>query len=300
MQANPRIVHHKTDKIDTGEHLEVTTLQGLGRYLKGLRENMGVTQTSLSVRTGAMFGRKISRSRISEIENAKRDRVSERELRMYMVGLKCAPHHIDRAVKVLRQCAVTAPRESTTSLVPVDSATPDPYLAGLAGAKDDPTAADHEDERDERWAQLSPRRWQRQNMALVGATALVVVALMGLGAELLPRGGSADPPTSRGSSGPLLLLPSAPLLLEDTMDLIQNATAPGPALVEVDKWPAPTSEIQNRPAGEAAGRDTTEHLIGSCCIRAGQAQEAGVVVFPRIKTDWHSYATGVTGGYLRQ
>lgn len=300
VQANPRLVHHETNKTDADGHFGVTTLQGLGKYLQGLRESVRVTQTSLSVKTGAMAGRKISRSRISEIENAKRDRVSERELRVYMAGLRCAPHHIDRMIKVLRQCTVTAPKESTVSPVPADSATPDPYLAGLAGAKDDliPGKEKSEDERDERWAQLSRRRWQYHNMALVGATALVVVALMGLGAEFFPRQESAGPSTSRGSSDPLLLLPSAPLLVEDTTDLIQNATAPVPALVQVDKRPTQTSEIQNRPAGEAAGRDTTEHLIGSCCVHPGQAQEADVGVLPSIKTDWHGYATGTRGGSI--
>lgn len=310
VQTNPRLVHHERNKTDTERHFEVTTLQGLGRYLQNLRESMRVTQTSLSTRTGARAGRKISRSRISEIENAKRDRVSERELRVYMVGLKCAPHHIDRMVTVLRQCTVTPPGESSAGPVPVGSATPDPHLAGLAGVKDDlipreekseddPTTADHEDGRDERWAQPSRRRWQRHNMTLVGATALVVVALMGLGAELFPRRESADPPTSPGSPAALLVPPNAPFIVEDTKDLIQDATSPDPALVQVGERSIQTSEIHNRPApGEAAGRDTTEHPIGYCCVHAEQDQIAGVDVLPRIKADWHSHATGASGGWL--
>ncbi len=302
VQMSPRLVHQETNKTDIEIHFEVSTLQGLGRYLQNLRESMRVTQMSLSTKTGAMAGRKISRSRISEIENAKRDRVSERELCVYMVGLKCAPHHIDRMVKVLRQCTVTPPRESTACPVPAGSATPDPQddlIPRKERSEDDPTAAHHENERDERWAQSSRRRWQRHNIALVAATALVVVALMGLGAELFPRRDSADPPTSPGSPAALLAPSDAPFIIDDTTDFIQNATSQDPALVQVDKRPTQTSEVRNRPApGETTGRDTTERPAGYCCARAEQDQTVGVAGLPRIETDWHSYATGVRGGWL--
>jgi transcriptional regulator with XRE-family HTH domain len=102
-----------TKEPDTGGRLAaVTTLEDLGRYLHELRDKAKVTQESLSTKAGALTGHKLSRSRISEIENSKRDPVTEQELRGYMRGLKCAPRHIDQAVTVLRQC--TAPDGDST------------------------------------------------------------------------------------------------------------------------------------------------------------------------------------------
>ncbi|MGH7870516.1 MAG: helix-turn-helix domain-containing protein, partial [Candidatus Dormibacteraceae bacterium] len=136
---NARLVRQGTGETYAEGSFEITTLQDLGSYLQNLRETRRVTQVSLSTRTGALAGRSISRSRISEIENAKRDPVSERELRMYMGGLKCAPHHIDRMVKVLRQCAVTPPKEPPANPVPTHSAISDPDPDRLSSVDDDLT-----------------------------------------------------------------------------------------------------------------------------------------------------------------
>ena len=95
---------HTKEPPTGGRLAAVTTLEDLGRYLHELRDSRGVTQESLSTKAGALIGRKVVRSRISAIENAKREPITEQELRGYMCGLKCAPRHIDQAVAVLRQC----------------------------------------------------------------------------------------------------------------------------------------------------------------------------------------------------
>jgi transcriptional regulator with XRE-family HTH domain len=325
VQTNARRVHLETDKSDAAKDFYGTTLQDIGTYLQNLRENMRVTQASLSTKTGAMAGHKISRSRISEIENAKRDRVSERELRVYMIGLKCTPHHINRMVKVLRECTVTPPREYSADPVLTSSATPDPYPAGLAGAEDDlilrkeksdddPPTTGHEEKGHERWSQEdtpinlfdgsqpppSRRRWQRRRIALAAATALTVGALTGLGAELFPRRESADPPTTLGSPTALLVQsPNSPRILDDTSGFIKNTTFPDPALVRVNQRSAQTSKIQDRPGlGDTASSDTTKHLVGHCCVHEAQDHAVGVAALPRVvEPDWHSYTTGARGGW---
>jgi hypothetical protein len=101
-------------RADTGSGLEaITTLEGLGGYLQELRDTRRVTQEGLSTTIGAITGRKIVRSRISEIENATRDPITEQELRAYMRGLKCPHRHIDQAVKVLTQCTATTPAKGS-------------------------------------------------------------------------------------------------------------------------------------------------------------------------------------------
>jgi hypothetical protein len=321
-RANTRLVHHETDKLGEESDFGAATLQGLAKYLRNLRENRRVTQASLSTKTGAMTGRKISRSRISEIENAKRDPISERELRTYMVGLKCAPHHIDGLVKALRQSMVISSRETPADPVP-SSAMPDPHPTGLGGAeddltlrkeksKDDLTAAGHEEGGRERWpqedrsvhlvdasqAQPSRRRWQRHRIAFATATALVVVALIGFGAEFLLRRESAELPTSPGSPGALLVPHnSPPLILEGTTpDFIKDGSPLYPAPVRVNKRTAQISKTQDRlDPRDTATRDTTEHLVGYCCVPKGNDQAVDAAVFPGIKPDWRGYPGGATG-----
>jgi hypothetical protein len=318
-QSKVRRARQEADKDDVREGSGISTLQDLGRYLHNLREKMRVTQASLSTKTGAMTGRAISRSRISEIENAKRDPVSERELRVYMIGLKCTSHHTDRMAKALRHCTMTPSRETPADPVPSSPAIPDPYPARLGGAedditprkekpKDDPATAGYEEEGRERWPQEdkpthlldasqpqpSSQRWQRHRIAFATATALVVVASTGLGARFFLRQESGNQPTPASSPPALLVPPHAPLIPERNPNSIKNGTSPYPALGRVNKASTPTSKIQDRPApGNTASRDTTEHPVGHCCVYKGQDQAVGVPVFSPV--DWKGYAEARNG-----
>ncbi|MGH3832696.1 MAG: helix-turn-helix domain-containing protein [Pseudonocardiaceae bacterium] len=220
----------------------IATLEDLGRYLRGLREKRRVTQESLSTRTGALAQRKIARSRISEIENAKRDRVAERELRTYLCGLKCAPRHIDQIVAVLTQCTATPVRES--------SAGPDVTGPSAAALEALPVSL----------PQPSRRRPRRHRIGLVPVLAQVVVALVGLGAGFFLRGESGSRPTASDGysalSVPHSTLPMAP----DAVDVIKDATFPGGTpLPDNQRSPART-ESRNWLAsrGNATGRDATQ------------------------------------------
>ena len=279
----------RTNELDAGGGFEViATLEDLGRYLQELRGKWHVTQESLSTKTGAITERKISRSRISEIENAKRDRVTERELRVYMRGLKCAPHHIDQVVKALTQCTAPPAKESPTGPDATSPATLDADPAGLGGAEDDlppweeksdddPVAAGHEDAGRDRWPQvnmcltplaaslpqLSRHRWQHRCSALAAVTALIVVALAGLGVGFSIRGESGDRPTPPANSTALLLPHSAPLIADDASDLIKDATLPSGAPVRVNRRFAEVWETWDRfvTRGDADSRDATQSLI---------------------------------------
>jgi transcriptional regulator with XRE-family HTH domain len=310
-------IHPETDKGGINIGSAVVTLQDLGRYLRNLRENKRVTQVSLSTKAGAMAGRKISRSRISEIENAKRDPISERELRMYMVGLKCTPHHIDGLVKALRQFTVTPPRESPADPVPSSSAIPDSYFAELDDAKDNLTPRDEkykdnltttgdEEEGRERWSQEdrlthfcdapqpqpSRRRWQRHRIAIAAVTALVFVALTGLGAEFFLRQENANLSTSPGSPAALLGPSNTPLLREETRGFIKNVTSPDPAPVRANQRSTQISKVKDRPRL----KDTsTEHRVGHCCVHQGQNHAVDFVSLPSIEPDWHSYLAWARG-----
>jgi hypothetical protein len=279
----------RTNEPDVGGGCEaIATLEDLGRYLQELRGKWHVTQESLSTKTGAITDRKISRSRISEIENAKRDRVTERELRVYMRGLKCTPRHIDQVVKALTQCTAPPANEFPTSPDATSSVTLDADPAGLGGAEDDlapweeesdddPAAAGHEEEGRDRWpqvnmcltplaaslSQLSRHRWQHHRIAFAATTALIVVALAGLGVGLSLRGESGDRPKPPASPTASLLPHSVPLIADDASDLIKDATLPPGVPVRVNQRSAEVWEIWNRfvTRGDAAGRDATQRLI---------------------------------------
>jgi hypothetical protein len=263
-----------------------------------------------------MAGRKISRSRISEIENAKRDPVSERELRVYMVGLKCTPHHIDGLVKALRQFAVTPPRKSPADPVPSSSAIPDSHFAELDDAEDNLTlreekyndilATTGDEEGCERWSQEdrpthfcdasqpqpSRRRWQRYRIAFAAVTALVFVALTGLGAEFFLRQESANQSTSPDSPAALLGPSNTPLLREETHGFIKDVTPPDPAPARANKLSTQISKVKDRPRL----KDTaTEHRVGHCCVYQAQNHAVDFVSLPSIEPDWHSYLAWARG-----
>lgn len=243
----------------------IATLEDLGRYLRELREKRRVTQESLSTRTGAIAQRKIARSRISEIENAKRDRVAERELRTYLCGLKCAPRHIDQIVAVLAQCTATPVRESPAgpAVTGPSSAALEALLASLP--------------------QPSGRRPRRHRIALVPALAQVVVALAGLGVGFFLRGESGGQPTASGghsaSSVPHSTLPMAP----DAVDVIKDTTFPGgtplpdnqrsPAITDSWNWLASRGAANSR---HAPGRDVAQHANTQPLIAAMSAAPCGV------------------------
>jgi transcriptional regulator with XRE-family HTH domain len=279
----------QTNELDAGDGLEaITTLEDLGGYLQKLREKRRVTQESLSTKTGAIVGRKIARSRISEIENAKRDRVTEQELRVYMRGLKFTPRHIAQVVKVFTQCTATPVRESPGGPDAASFSALDAYPAGLGGAKgdlapleeesEDPAVAGHEGEgRDHRWRvdtcinpvatslpQSPRRRWQGRHIALGAATALIVVALVGLGIEFFLRGESRDRSMSPGSPATLLAPSSIPLISKDVSDIIKkDVTFPDGAPVRVNQRFTEPPAIRDWLAGrgDAAGRDATQQLL---------------------------------------
>jgi hypothetical protein len=322
VQTNAQRVRDEMDKTDVDF---VITLQDLGRYLQNLRENRRVTQASLSTKTGAMAGRKISRSRISEIENAKRDPVSERELRVYMVGLKCAPHHIDRMVKALRQCAATPLRETPADPVPSRSAIPDPYLGGLGDADDDripgeekfdddPTTGGDEKEDPERLPQadtcidspdashpqLHRRYWQRHRIAFAAATALIMAALTGLNAMFFLRRENVAPTTSLSSPSVLVASPNVPPKIptnvppisEHTSNLSKNVSLPSGAPVQVDKWSTKTSQTRDQlPPRSTASRNITQQGAGYCCVELQHGQELDPASLPRVdQQKWGTYA----------
>ncbi|MBV8539424.1 MAG: helix-turn-helix transcriptional regulator [Pseudonocardiales bacterium] len=261
----------QTNEPATGDGFEaITTLDGLGRHLRGLREKWHVTQESLSTRTGAVTGRKIPRSRISEIENAKRDWVTERELRAYMRGLKCTPRHIDQVVTVLTQCTATPAKEPPTGPDSgpdaVGSATPDAFPAGSDSADNEPAPREESSDGDPvSLSEPSQRRWRRCRIALAAALAQVVVALAGLGVGLSLRGESGDRPASAGSPTSLLVPHSAPLIAEGAADLVKkDAPFPDGTAVRVDQRSTKTAESRNRPAGrrDAPGGDALQQLTG--------------------------------------
>jgi hypothetical protein len=323
VQTNAQRVRDKMDKEDI-EGDFVITLQDLGRYLQNLRENRRVTQTSLSAKTGAMAGRKISRSRISEIENAKRDPISERELRVYMVSLKCAPHHINRMVKALRPCTATAPRGTPADPVPSGPAIPDPYLAGLGDADEDRTLREEKfphnptadgDEKDDHEhlpqadtyigsldaSQPQPLRrcWRHHRIGFIAAMALIMAVFTGLNAMFFLRRESVAPTTSSGNPAVLVASPNVspvppkvPPISEDTSNLSKNVSLPSGAPPQVDNWSTKTSKTRDRlPPGNAASRDTTQQGVGYCCVVLQHSEELDPVSLPRVdQQKWRPYA----------
>ncbi|MGH7870343.1 MAG: hypothetical protein ACREP9_22545, partial [Candidatus Dormibacteraceae bacterium] len=246
--------------------------------------------------------------------------VSERELRVYMGGLKCTPHHVDRMVKVFRQCTVILPKEPPANPVPTHSAILDPGPDRLSSVEDDltllkkktedyPRTASHDEEERKRWPQEdapihlvdasqpqpSPRRGQRYRTAIAAATALTVTALTALGAEFfVGQRQSATLPPPSGISTPSLSPPGVPLILESPSDF-DNVTPSGhPPLVRIAKRPTQTSELQHPPgSSDFASRDTTEHTGRLCCVRKEQDRPVRVAV-PHVEPDWSS-RMGATG-----
>ena len=126
----------RTDEADptSGGPDTITTLEELGTYLRGLRDSKRVTQEGLTAHTG----RKIARSRISEIENARRDPVTERELRAYLMGLKCTPRDIEQLVTVLTRCTTTVLAGQTQSHDTDSHAATEVYPTELADVENCP------------------------------------------------------------------------------------------------------------------------------------------------------------------
>ncbi len=272
MQTTVHITGHATGHTagpDAGGGCEaITTFEDLGRHLQGLRVTWRVTQESLSTKTGAITERKISRSRISEIENAKRDPVTERELRVYMRGLKCTPRHIDQVVKVLTQCTTSPAKESSTSPHAISSdatnpATLEAYPAGLGGVDDDLAPLTAKAASRPRLSRLFRRWWRRHGGVFVAATALVAASLAGLGIGCSLRGESGDRTTLPRRSTALLVPHGAPLIAEDTADLIKDATFPAGAPLRANQRLSEVSEGWNRLAdyGDVPGRDATQQLV---------------------------------------
>lgn len=303
----------------TGECIDsITTVEDLGRYLQELREKRRVTQASLSVKTAAIAGHKISRSRISEIENARRDRVSERELRVYMVGLKCTPRHIDRMIKALRECAGSLPRELPADPASTRLATPDLYPVGRGGADDDlalrkeksdgnsTAGGGAKEKRCRRWLHAAamcinpcdrfapePFRghWQRDRIALAAATVLVIVVFTELSAGFFLRQESVDPPMLPDTPTVLLMPPNAPPVSGNPSS-IKDFTFPDRTPVRVDdKQSTKTSRVQRRHgAGDSTSPDTGQWVAGHCCVNEVQRQAAHYpVVSSHVPQDWHSY-----------
>jgi transcriptional regulator with XRE-family HTH domain len=147
--SSDEVIRVRTNEPDpaSGGLETVTTLEDLGRFLRELRDKRHVTQEGLTAHTG----RKIARSRISEIENARRDPVTERELRVYLTGLKCAVRDIEQVVTVLTRCTATPARESrgdpdasgpaATYADPAGLEGIDDSLASLKEKSDDDSAA---------------------------------------------------------------------------------------------------------------------------------------------------------------
>jgi Helix-turn-helix domain len=310
-QTSTQQTSSETDKTDPAGACQLATLQGLGQYLRNLRENRRVTQESLSAKTGAIAGRTITRSRISEIENAKRDAISERELRVYMAGLKCTTHHIDRMVKALRLCTATSPSGSVVDPLQVNSATLDPPLVRRSDTDNDPAQLKNKFDGDrtkigpekEGCEPRSPAtvtidppnasppsrgRGLRPSIAIIAATGVLAGAVStGLSIKFLPRPGGVDQPTLPGNSIDLLVPPGA-LMPQGNPDFRNNAITPGPVLTQVDESSDPAPKTQKGPGlRKTAGRDTVPQVVGPCCPGEKQPQVANPFVSPHIARAWH-------------
>jgi transcriptional regulator with XRE-family HTH domain len=305
VQMNARPVRHGTDRTDVAEVFEVATVQGLGQYLRTLRESRHVTQAGLSTKAGAMAGCAISRSRISEIENARRDRVSERELRMYMAGLKCAPHHVDQMVKALRQCAVIPQsKQASASSAPSKSYPVESRNVEIVprthkeDAKDNPTMAD-QDCREQADApacpfnasQFQPTRHCQQyhRITLFTAIVLIIVTLTGLAVGLCiqrQRTNISRPPAILAL---WLTSPKTPLTFNGNNDGKNMIRVSHPSLVPADKELAkPKSPGSLDPRG-AVNPDPLRHTTR--LRRVYRIKDKQVVFLaPIIDQDWRSYA----------
>jgi transcriptional regulator with XRE-family HTH domain len=287
------------DKSDTETQCEVKTLEDFGRQLQQLRERKHVTQTSLSARVAAIAGYRISRSRISEIENARRDRITERELRVYMLGLRCTHGHIDQMMKALRQCVATPARASNNAVTPDyltqekekignDSITASEEKEYFKQAPRSWTCTDSLDTSQSR--QLRRRRLPR-HINIFGAMALVIAGFAGLNADFLLRQKGESPPPHTGTTA-VLLIPSNTLLRQDdSSNLVKSVTSWDRAVAPShDKWPSATLKSSPAPrVDDANSRHTTKPVVKHCCVEDEQPRAVNRGALPNSMQDWHSY-----------
>lgn len=286
------------DETDIWPGRAVTTLEDLGRYLQQLRESKHVTQTSLSAKAAAIAGYRISRSRISEIENARRDRVTERELRAYLLGLKCADRHIDQMVKTYRQCTTSA------ALASINSATPTSDTTGLDNTQDRLTPEDDQpsDDSIEDWERVPQsgtcsdslnayqshpplRRRHTRHIHIFAAMALVIAGFAGCNAEFSLRQKSTIPamptrtrpvsrtPVARGN--PNLLISIAP----PDQTGVRNG----------NRSSRNKSELRGAPSADAESCDATKRMVKH--RRSEKDRRPAVNLVPLLKAaqDWSRY-----------
>jgi transcriptional regulator with XRE-family HTH domain len=324
-QRGTRHVPIQTDKSDTGTGCPVTTLEDLGRYLQRLRESRHVTQESLSAKTEAITGDKINRSRISEIENARRDRITERELRVYMLALKCTHDHINQIVNAVRKRTRSPQRESPVDSASTNSVMPNFYPAGLSGAEDDLTLEAEKSENARRAGEDDPkaggekenyperslqeeksagyldtsqpqvlrRRWRRHLIQFATGIAMVLVGtLTAHGAESFLGQENMHPPTSSGTTAILFVPHDSAPVPKDTLDLSKNVPVSDREPVRIEgKWSAKESELQRGAVVDTASRGgNTQQVIKRCC--AGDRERRGVDPVELRPTAWdrQSYA----------
>jgi transcriptional regulator with XRE-family HTH domain len=312
------------DKSDTQVGPPVTTLEDLGRYLQRLRDARRVTQESLSAKTASSItGDKINRSRISEIENARRDRITERELRVYMLALKCTNDHINQIVNALRQCTRTPQKQSPADPASTNSVMPNFYPDGLSSGEDDltlqeekhapgasegdPKAGGEKKNHLERRPQEEKRtdyldtsqpqvlrgRWQRYRIALIPAIALVLAgALTAHDAQFFVGQKNVDPPTSSGTTAILLVPNYAVPAWKDTSDFSKNVPASDRAPVQINgKLPTNELKLQRGDVVDTTSRGRrTQQVVRRCCNGEGERREVNPVAVPPTAWDWQSYA----------
>ena len=152
----------------------ITTLEELGTYLRGLRDSKRVTQEGLTAHTG----RKIARSRISEIENARRDPLTERELRAYLMGLKCTPRDIEQLVIVLTRCTTTVLAGQTQSHQDTNChAATEVYPTGLADVENNPAPPE---QTTEDYPAAATGRYRTKWKVAAAAISSVIVVIVGI------------------------------------------------------------------------------------------------------------------------
>lgn len=151
----------------------ITTLEELGTYLRRLRDIKRVTQEGLTAHTG----RKIARSRISEIENARRDPVTERELRTYLMGLKCTPRDIEQLVMVLTRCTTVPAAQTQSHHDPNSHAATAVYPTGLADVENNPAPPE---QTAEDYPAAATGRWLTKWKIAAAAISSVIVVIAGI------------------------------------------------------------------------------------------------------------------------
>lgn len=285
------------DKTDIWPARAVTTLEDLGRYLQQLRESKHVTQTGLSAKAAAISGYRISRSRISEIENARRDRVTERELRVYLLGLKCADRHIDQMVKTFRQCTTSA------ALVSINSATPTSDATGLDNTQDRLTPEDDQSSDDsiedrERVTQSTAgsdslnayqfhpplRRCHTRHIHIFAAMALVIAGFAGSNAEFSLRQKSASPTI------PTRITPvSRTPVTGGNPSLLISVTSPDQTGLRNGNRPFQNTSLRRTPSADAESYDATKHMVKHRPSETGRRHAVDRVPLLKAAQDWSSY-----------